>query len=315
MDTNTGRFISQDSYAGSAYDPVSLHKYLYANSNPVTYSDPSGYFSLGSVVCASTIGNMLFYSASSGMIALGMNLLRQLRNVQNGMQEYVKWSDAIADAIIAMLLGEFFFCAGTLAASLSSAAIYLALGGSSLIFFMMNCAAAQNDLNTGNYDLATLEFIFAAISVYSAKSCFDNAAAIVSAKATAGSTTNPSTDNKQTATEASGNNGPSDNVKTNTSNLKDVNIDKFTIKNKHLNSSGGNWNKFNVATEQEAMSIVKNAIENGEVVSTIDNGLGSQGQQSYKTIIETGQVIGTNGETQVVIVYDELGNVWTVFPK
>lgn len=42
MDTNTGRFISQDTYAGSTSDPVSLHKYLYANSNPVMYSDTSG---------------------------------------------------------------------------------------------------------------------------------------------------------------------------------------------------------------------------------------------------------------------------------
>ena len=43
MDTSTGRFISQDTYQGTINDPVSLHKYLYANSNPVTYSDPSGY--------------------------------------------------------------------------------------------------------------------------------------------------------------------------------------------------------------------------------------------------------------------------------
>lgn len=43
MDTSTGRFISQDTYAGSTADPISLHKYLYANSNPVMYSDPSGY--------------------------------------------------------------------------------------------------------------------------------------------------------------------------------------------------------------------------------------------------------------------------------
>ena len=45
MDTSTGRFISQDSYQGNINDPVSLHKYLYANANPVMYSDPSGYFS------------------------------------------------------------------------------------------------------------------------------------------------------------------------------------------------------------------------------------------------------------------------------
>ena len=49
MDTSTGRFISQDSYSGSISDPISLHKYLYANANPVTYSDPSGCLSEVSV--------------------------------------------------------------------------------------------------------------------------------------------------------------------------------------------------------------------------------------------------------------------------
>ena len=46
MNPNTGTFISMDSYSGSINDPVSLHKYLYANANPVMYSDPSGYMSL-----------------------------------------------------------------------------------------------------------------------------------------------------------------------------------------------------------------------------------------------------------------------------
>ena len=50
MDTTTGRFTSVDSYLGSVDDPVSLHKYLYANANPVNYIDPSGYFSLAELM-------------------------------------------------------------------------------------------------------------------------------------------------------------------------------------------------------------------------------------------------------------------------
>lgn len=43
MNPSTGTFISMDTYQGSIFDPTSLHKYLYANANPITYSDPSGF--------------------------------------------------------------------------------------------------------------------------------------------------------------------------------------------------------------------------------------------------------------------------------
>ena len=86
MDTSTGRFILQDTYQGDINDPISLHKYLYANANPVMYSDPSGYIGLLDTVCASTIGNVLFYSASAGLITFGMGLIRQLREIDSGVR-------------------------------------------------------------------------------------------------------------------------------------------------------------------------------------------------------------------------------------
>ncbi len=37
-----GRFVSSDPFSGSTYDPMSLHKYLYALANPIMNVDPTG---------------------------------------------------------------------------------------------------------------------------------------------------------------------------------------------------------------------------------------------------------------------------------
>ena len=78
MDTSTGRFISQDSYQGSIFDPVSLHKYLYANANPVMYTDPSGYFTLEDVeigTAGETILNVAYQMANQSAMRIGMAIL------------------------------------------------------------------------------------------------------------------------------------------------------------------------------------------------------------------------------------------------
>lgn len=41
-DTDTGRFTRRDTWEGNINDPISLHKYLYTNGNPVNQIDPSG---------------------------------------------------------------------------------------------------------------------------------------------------------------------------------------------------------------------------------------------------------------------------------
>ena len=99
--------------------------------------------------------------------------------------------------------------------------------------------------------------------------------------------------------------------------LSKVNVDEFTIKSKHLNSTGGNWNKFNVGTEAEAKIIVKDALSSGNIVRIGNNSgkIGSLGQTSFDALINSGRVIGTNGQSHVYMIYDSFGKIWTVFPK
>jgi RHS repeat-associated protein len=70
----TGRFWNQDSYEGNASDPMSLHKYLYTNANPVMNSDPSGNFSLGEMMTTVGIIGTLTGIANVGITAMGTSL-------------------------------------------------------------------------------------------------------------------------------------------------------------------------------------------------------------------------------------------------
>lgn len=58
-DPSVGQFSSFDTFEGTAADPISLHKYVYANAEPVSGSDPSGHFNLTEQNVTSGIQNAL----------------------------------------------------------------------------------------------------------------------------------------------------------------------------------------------------------------------------------------------------------------
>ena len=67
MSPATGRFFTQDTFEGVAHDPTSLHKYLYANANPVNRIDPSGNFgfSIGGFAISFSIQSILVNMVSA----------------------------------------------------------------------------------------------------------------------------------------------------------------------------------------------------------------------------------------------------------
>jgi RHS repeat-associated protein len=68
----SGRFLSMDSFDGNAQEPVTLHKYLYGNGDPVNMVDPSGYFSVGSFSAGNAVSGIL---NSMRYISKGLDIL------------------------------------------------------------------------------------------------------------------------------------------------------------------------------------------------------------------------------------------------
>lgn len=65
-DQSVGRFSSMDTYQGNYYDPVTLHKYLYANVDPSSMTDPSGNFSMGQMMSTvNVLSNLVSATQSS----------------------------------------------------------------------------------------------------------------------------------------------------------------------------------------------------------------------------------------------------------
>jgi RHS repeat-associated protein len=77
-DPTLGRFISKDPFAGFLNDPMSQHDYQYAHANPVRFTDPTGYFTMGDIMATlsgvgalAAIGGVSFGAGYIGGAAAG----------------------------------------------------------------------------------------------------------------------------------------------------------------------------------------------------------------------------------------------------
>lgn len=64
-----------DVWEGLGYDPVSLHKYLYANADPISFVDPLGYFNIKQVLIASLISAELLIALAVNIRIAGCSIL------------------------------------------------------------------------------------------------------------------------------------------------------------------------------------------------------------------------------------------------
>ena len=73
MDPRVGRFAGIDPFAGTAFDPFSLHRYLYANADPVGRVDTTGEFTISAQAVTSGIISVLSAGTTNAVLAAVFN--------------------------------------------------------------------------------------------------------------------------------------------------------------------------------------------------------------------------------------------------
>ncbi len=101
LNPGTGRFWTRDTYAGSIFDPPSLHRYTYVHNDPVNGTDPSGEFftvrasliaiSIAIVVASvSYVGYQLLTSRGVQALRVGNDLISNSRKATDADIQWIE---------------------------------------------------------------------------------------------------------------------------------------------------------------------------------------------------------------------------------
>ena len=138
MNPETGTFTSLDTYGGNIADPMSLHKYLFANSNPVTYRDPSGYSSVIEIEVTLSIDTMLDAALYSGLYYC----------IETAVTDPHSENHSLAGCILTMLTTVAVI--GLIAVTVTSLSIYMLLGVLGIGFGAVRVMTGVQDLIDGD---------------------------------------------------------------------------------------------------------------------------------------------------------------------
>jgi RHS repeat-associated protein len=123
---STGRLVTTDPRIGDLFDPMSLHRYVYANNNPVMLSDPSGQETLVELSTTLTIAALI--QVNSGVYGtISQEILGKVAPSPGAVLK-----DAAINAVIGTVSGLAGLYVGTLAQGLEGAG-YIAGGASGFV--------------------------------------------------------------------------------------------------------------------------------------------------------------------------------------
>ena len=175
-DSTTGRFISADSYSGSTADPVSLHKYLYADANPVMNSDPTGNKTLKEMVGAIAANSIIQRIATSSMVGGLMSMLDTLLGADevDPLELIESYRNGAVSGIVSGLFTMGITSFGNINC-ITSIISKLTMGGISAYFSAEGFKGAIESFGEGKYIQGIFRLIDAGMSARSAANEFGGA--------------------------------------------------------------------------------------------------------------------------------------------